>query len=434
VDEVSYKSSGLDAEDLLSSFRNSYNPRIVVTVDMIATGTDVRPLEIVFFMRSVKNRNFFEQMKGRGARVVTDTEFQSVTPDAKSKTHFILIDAVGLDEEEMTDTRPLDRKRNVSFEKLLQAVAFGNREPDVLSSLASRLARLDNQLSKEDRKIVEALNVGQPISTITSAIVNALNPDVQTEAARRKQGRRTPRPSRFRRPQRRCSLRRLSPSPRTLICENRLIQIKKSYEQTIDIVSKDELQEAGFSTEALEKARSIVQSFEQFIRENKDEITALQVLYSRPYSQRLTFKQIKELADTIQRPPRAWTPAALWRAYETLDKSKVRGSGGRLLTDIVSLVRFALHQEGELRPFRDEVDERFDKWLGERESSGRKFTEEQRRWLELIRDHIASSLAIEAEDFDYVPFAQHGGLGKAYQVFGKDLSPLLQELNEALAA
>jgi type I restriction enzyme R subunit len=141
-------------------------------------------LEIVFFMRSVRSRNFFEQMKGRGARVVTDTEFQSVTPDAKSKTHFILIDAVGLDEEEMKDTRPLDRKRNVSFEKLLQAVAFGNREPDVLSSLASRLARLDNQLSKEDRKIVEALNGGQPISTITGALVNALDPDVQTEAAR----------------------------------------------------------------------------------------------------------------------------------------------------------------------------------------------------------------------------------------------------------
>jgi type I restriction enzyme R subunit len=221
---------------------------------------------------------------------------------------------------------------------------------------------------------------------------------------------------------------------------NRLIQIKRSYEQTIDIVSKDELQEAGFSAEALEKARSIIESFEQFIRENKDEITALQVLYSRPYSRRLTFRQIKELADAIQRPPRAWTPAALWRAYETLDKSKVRGSGGRVLTDIVSLVRFALHQEGELRPFRDEVNERFDKWLAEQETVGAhgmrpsQFTPEQRQWLELIRDHIASSFAIEAEDFEYVPFAQHGGLGKAYQVFGNDLSGLLQELNEALAA
>ncbi len=440
VEEVTYKSSGLDAEDLLSSFRNSYNPRIVVTVDMIATGTDVRPLEIVFFMRSVKSRNFFEQMKGRGARVVTDTEFQSVTPDAKSKTHFILVDAVGLSQEGMTDARPLDRKPGVSFEKLLQAVAFGNREADVLSSLASRLARLDHQLSKEDRKVVEALNGGQPIATITTALVNALDPDVQTEAARQiavgagLAPPDVPPPDLMAKAAHELLDQAAKPLAANPDLRNRLIQIKKSYEQTIDIISKDELQEAGFSAEALEKARSVVESFEQFIRDNKDEITALQVLYSRPYNQRLTFKQIKELADAIQRPPRAWTPQALWRAYETLYKSKVRGSGGRLLTDIVSLVRFALHQEGELRPFRDEVNERFKKWLAEQESNGRKFAEEQRQWLELIRDHIASSLAIEADDFEYVPFAQHGGVGKAYQVFGKELEPLLDELNEALAA
>ena len=98
--------------------------------------------------------------------------------------------------------------------------------------------------------------------------------------------------------------------------------------------------------------------------------------------------EIKDLAETIQRPPRAWTPELLWRACETLDRSKVRGAGGKLLTDIVSIVRFALHQEGELRPFCDEVDERFDKWLASQESRGRKLTVEQRQWLELIRDHI----------------------------------------------
>jgi type I restriction enzyme R subunit len=199
-------------------------------------------------------------------------------------------------------------------------------------------------------------------------------------------------------------------------------------------VSKDLVLEAGYSAAAQEKARSIVESFETFIRENKDEITALQVLYSRPYKQRLTFKQIKELADAIQRPPRAWTPELLWQAYEKLDRSKVRGSGGRLLTDIVSLVRFALHQGGELRPFQEQVHERFSAWLAQQETSGRKFTDEQRQWLGLIRDHIASSLAIERDDFEYVPFAQHGGLGKAYQVFGQHLTPLLNELNEVLVA
>jgi len=434
TEEVTFKSSGLDAEDLLSSFRNSYNPRIVVTVDMIATGTDVRPLEIVFFMRTVRSRNFFEQMKGRGVRVVTDTEFQSVTPDAKSKTHFVIVDAVGLSEQEMSDTQPLERNPSVPFEKLLQAVAFGNREPEVLSSLASRLARLDRQLTKEDRKLVEELNVGKPLSVITGALVNALDPDVQIETARKATGSQDPPPEAIQMAAGTLLDEAAKPIAANPTLRNKLIEIKKSYEQTIDALSKDQVLEAGYSAAAQEKARSIVESFETFIRENKDEIIALQVLYSRPYKQRLTFKQIKELADAIERPPRAWTPELLWQAYEQLDRSKVRGSGGRLLTDIVSLVRFALHQDGELRPFQAQVCERFSAWLAQQEGSGRSFTAEQRQWLELIRDHIASSLAIEVEDFDYVPFAQHGGLGKAYQVFGQELEPLLNELNEVLAA
>src|SRR6185437_12050482 len=154
VEEVTWVNTGIKPEDMLSSFRNSYNPRIAVTVDMIATGTDIRPLEIVFFMRTVRSRNFFEQMKGRGTRIITSDDLQAVTPDAKSKTHFIIVDAVGLCEEEMSDSRPLERKRTVSFEKLLEAVSFGTRDPDVLSSLASRLARLDRELSDTDREQV----------------------------------------------------------------------------------------------------------------------------------------------------------------------------------------------------------------------------------------------------------------------------------------
>src|SRR6266581_4218646 len=184
VEEVTWVNTGIKPEDLLSSFRNSYNPRIAVTVDMIATGTDIRPLEIVFFMRTVRSRGFFEQMKGRGTRVIAPDDLQAVTPDAKSKTHFIIVDAVGLSEEEMSDTRPLERKRTVSFEKLLEAISFGNREPDVLSSLASRLARLDRELSDDDRKLLQE-TAGQPLAQITSRIVEALDPDAQLEEAKK---------------------------------------------------------------------------------------------------------------------------------------------------------------------------------------------------------------------------------------------------------
>jgi type I restriction enzyme R subunit len=431
VEDVTWVNTGIKPEDLLSSFRNSYNPRIAVTVDMIATGTDIKPLEIVFFMRTVRSRNFFEQMKGRGTRVITPDDLQAVTPDAKSKTHFIIVDAVGLSEEEMSDTRPLERKKTVSFEKLLEAVSFGNREPDVLSSLASRLARLDRELSEDDRTQVTQA-AGQPLAQITSRIVEALDPDVHLEAAKKATGTDEPSPDQVKQSATKLIQEAAQPIAANPNLRNRLIEIRRSYEQTIDTVSKDQLLSAGHDPAARQKAQSIVQSFEQFIRENKNEITALQILYSRPYRQRLTLKEIDELAKTIERPPRAWTADRLWQAYQALDRSKVRGSGQRVLADLVSLVRFAMHEQSDLHPFRDDVHKNFARWMAQQESNGRQFTTEQRQWLEAIRDHVAASLTIESEDFEYEPFVQRGGLGKAYQVFGKDLEPILKELNEVL--
>jgi type I restriction enzyme R subunit len=435
VEEFVYKNIGsVTAEELLTSFRNSYFPRIAVTVDMIATGTDVRPLECVMFLREVKSRNLFEQMKGRGARVVTTTDLQAVTPDAEAKTHFIIVDAVGVCETDLVDTHPLEKKPSVSFEKLLDAVAFGNREKDVLSSLASRLARLDRQLNKEDQQIIAGVAGGKPLAAITHGLVDALDPDNQIDAAKKATGVEDPPPEAIEKAATALLAEAAKPLATNPALRNKLIELKKSYEQTIDTVTKDEVLEAGFSAAAKDKARFVVESFEKFIQDHKDEISALQILYSRPYSQRLTLKGIKDLASAIEKPPRGWTPQVLWRAYETLEKSRVRGEGGKVLADIVSLVRFALHQENELRPFHDQVNDRFARWLMEQEKKGRKFTDEQRLWLEAIRDHIAASLAIQADDFDYVPFAQHGGLGKATQVFGNDLGPLLNEMNEVLAA
>ncbi len=434
VDEVVYKSIGsVSPEDLLSSFRNSYDPRIAVTVDMIATGTDVRPLECVIFLRDVKSRTLFEQMKGRGARIVTPTALQQVTSDAQAKTHFVIVDAVGVCESELVDTHPLEKKPTVAFDKLMELVAFGNRERDVLSSLASRLARLDRELGKEDQKIIQDAG-GEPLSAITRRIVDALDPDNQFEAAKKATGMDEPSPEAIEKAAASLLTEAAKPIASNPKLRNTLVSIKKSFEQTIDRITKDEVLEAGFSAEAKEKARAIVESFEQFIRDNKDEITALQILYSRPYKQRLTLKSVRELANIIEKPPRAWTPELLWQAYEKLEKSKVRGAGGKVAADIVSLVRFALHQDGQLRPYRDQVNERFAQWMAQQQTNGRRFTDEQRQWLEAIRDHIAASLVIDVDDFDYVPFIQHGGLGKAQQVFGNELRRILDELNVELAA
>ena len=437
VEEVTYKSTGIKSDDLLSSFRNSYYPRIAVTVDMIATGTDIKPLEIVMFMRAVRSRTFFEQMKGRGVRVINATDFQAVTPDATQKTHFVIVDCVGVCEQELADTRPLERQPFVSFEKLLQAVSFGSTDADVISSLAARLARLDRRLAKPEQEALARTAGGLTLHGITAGLLAALDPDRHVDVARATAGLAsdaTPTPEQIAQSARILIRDAAGPIAANPALRQHLIDLKKSFEQTIDTVSKDMVLEATFSAEAKEKARGIVTSFERFIKDHKDEITALQVLYSRPYKQRLRFEDIKTLAEAIQAPPRAWTPEALWRAYEILDQSKVRGAGARrLLTDIVSLVRFALHHEPELTPFAETVQGRFATWQTQQEARGRRFTDEQRQWLELIRDHIAANLGIELDDFDYAPFNQRGGVGKVHQVFGQELADLLEILNSVLA-
>jgi len=310
VEEVVYKASGIKTDDLLSSFRNSYNPRIVVTVDMIATGTDIKPLEIVMFMRAVKSRNFFEQMKGRGVRVIGDTDFQAVTPDAKSKTHFVLVDCVGVTEQDFGDSQPLERKRTVSFEKLLDAVAFGNTEQDVLSSIAGRLARLDGRLGKPDREALAQAAGGLTLQQIAGDILAALDADLQVEAARVAAGLpESAEPDEAQLAAARAELLRTAALPLASnpTLRRAIVEAQQRFEQTIDTISKDDVLEAGYSAEARERAHGVVRSFEQFIEENRDEITALQVLYSRPYGQRLRFADIKALAQAIEAPPRSLT-------------------------------------------------------------------------------------------------------------------------------
>ncbi len=142
--KITYKTTGAKPEDLIASFRNSYSPRIAVTVDMISTGTDIKPLEVLLFMRSVRSQGFFEQMKGRGSRTIPDTEFHAVTPAEGSKTHFVIVDAVGVCERLKTDDPPLERKPFIHLKKLLDDVALGKwkRDEDILPTLAGRLGRL----------------------------------------------------------------------------------------------------------------------------------------------------------------------------------------------------------------------------------------------------------------------------------------------------
>lgn len=437
--KITYKTTGKKPKELIQDFRTGYYPRVVVTVDLIATGTDIRPVEIVMFMRSVKSRVLFEQMKGRGVRIIDPNELKAVTPDARAKTHFLIVDCVGVTESDLSDTQPLDRQKYVPMRTLLEHVAMGGTNPDALSSLASRLSRLDKQCGPEEIQRVLAAG-GTTLKSISHAIIEALDPDRQIVAARQAfklPAGQDPTDAQVKKAAE--SLMKAAVAPlATKPPLRQLVQdLKRQFDQIIDEVSQDELlaDQTGISAEARDKARSLVVSFETFLKEHKDEISALQFFFSVPHRDRLHFGDIKELAKAVTAPPRSWTPEKLWRAYELLDKDKVRGATGtRLLTDIVSLVRFALHQDGELIPHADRVKQRFENWMAQQANSGRKFSPEQAAWLHMIRDHVAASWEIEIDDFDNVPFVQEGGLGKAMQVFGKELAVLIQQINEAVAA
>jgi len=431
--KITYRTNDGKPEELLQAFRNSMYPRIVVTVDMIATGTDVRPLECLVFMRSVKSQTYFQQMLGRGVRVIDDTDFQAVTDDAKSKDRFVVVDAVGIMDSDLAPAvQPLERKPTQGLKDLFTAVAFGNKDPEVASSIAGRLARLDRRLTKDDRAMLQELAGGRDLGDIARGIVEALDPDRQVAAAVGA-GNSPDDSSAVAVVAGKMIAAALQPLATNPELRNAIVEVRKSYEQTIDEVSEDTVLYAGHSQEGRDKAAVLTSQFAEYINQHKDEIRALQILYDRPHRERLTFSAVKELARAIERPPRQWTTAKLWRAYELLDKSKVRGSGGRMLTDIVALVRYTLQQDEELVPFRDQVGVRFAAWLTGQEQKGVTFTTDELQWLTWMKENIASELGIHAESFEYTPFVEHGGIGKAVQVFGDRLTPLMNELTEALA-
>jgi type I restriction enzyme R subunit len=436
--KITYRTTGKKPADLIQEFRNSYDPRIAVTVDMVATGTDIRPVEIVIFLRAVKSRVLFEQMKGRGARVIDQNELRAVSPDATAKTHFVIVDCVGVVESGLSDTYPLEKKKSVPLKSLLEHVAMGGTDPDVLSSLAARLSRLDRQFDDKDDAKISEVSGGVTLPDISSDILGALDADRQIEAARSQFGipdDQEPTEKQIELATEALCKSAVAPLTTNPILRQTILDLKAQLEQVIDDVSKDEVLFAGASAEAKDKARALVASFETFLAENHDEIAALQFFFSQPYAKRLRFGDVKALSEVIKAPPRSWTPETLWRAYEILEQDRVRGaSGQRLLTDVVSLVRFALHQQTVLEPFGDQIRARFVNWIVQQEMHGRKFTPEQMHWLEMMRDHVVANVEIDIEDFDLNPFAQEGGLGRATQVFKGELATMLEELNEVLAA
>ena len=424
--------------DLIKEFCNSTMPRIAVTVDMIATGTDIKPLEVLLFLRDVRSRVYFEQMKGRGTRVLSPTDLQSVSgEDARAKTRFVIVDAVGVCESDKTESRPLDRQPTVPLKTLLQRVIFPcGRDEDTLTTLAARLARLDRELEPAQRQQIVDASGGHTPASLANALLRAFDPDAIAERATGKPG---ASPSEVA-PEKMEAVRQdliteaCAPFDKPALRQT-LETLKRETEQAIDIYTPDEVTAQGFDAAARAKAAGLVQAFRDYLAQNQAQIDALQVLYSRPYKQRLTESMLKELEKKLRDQHATWTEDRLWDAYAVTTPARVKGrsQAGRF-ADLVALVRFALEQQPVLEPFAASVTTRFNEWLMDKAKDGVSFSADQLAWLNLIRDHIATAISIEAEDFDYAPFVQRGGLGKAHQLFGEGLPALLDDLNTVLAA
>ncbi|MEW4527903.1 DEAD/DEAH box helicase family protein [Maioricimonas sp. JC845] len=436
--KITSKTTGEKPDVLLKRFRNSYYPRIAVTVDMIATGTDVKPLECLLFMRNIRSASYFEQMKGRGCRIISSDDLQAVTPDTKHKTRFVIVDAVGVCESDKTPSKPLDRKPSVPLEKILQTVAQGVVDHDVTSALGSRLARLEQQIEPKHDEEIAGQAEGRSLAQLTADLLQSINGDhVASHASEKFQippGQEAT-DEQLEAAEQETMAAALKPFHNPKLRET-ILAIRSLLEQIIDEVTQDELLRADYDAAAKEKAQSQLADFRQFLEDHREEIEAIQLLYSKPYRAGLRFRHIKDLAAALEKPPLLLhqPEQRLWKLYEAVEPESVKGTGGRSLVDLIAIVRHALHPTEPLVPVSDEIQQRYQDWLKELEEAGVMFTDDQRKWLDAIRDHIASSLSIDPDDFEYAPFSQLGGLGRAYQLFGDRLAELIEELNARLAA
>lgn len=421
-----------NAEAVLSSFRNDYYPRIAVTVDMIATGTDVKPIECLLFMRDVRSRNYFEQMKGRGTRVLSKDDLQKVTPSAtENKDHFVIVDAVGVTESKKTETRTLERKPTVSMKELMMNIALGARDEDTLTSLANRVIRLSCKMERSEHKQFRE-TVGKSAEQVAEGLLNAFDEDIIHAKACTENGTVSPTPEQNAKAQKALIKQAVEPFQKPEV-RDFIENVRRSHDQIIDSVNLDKVLFAGYSANREENADRVISTFKDFIEENKDEILALRIIYNEQYKNRpMVLKSLTELYQKLC--AKGVTVERLWDCYAIKQPDKVKKGTLAQITDLISLIRFQMGYADTLAPFSDRVNYNFKQWTFRRNTGAVHFTAEQMEWLRLIKEHIITSLSILPEDLEYTPFDSKGGLGGFYRVFGEKYQEILDEMNEELVA
>ncbi len=424
--KITYRATGRSGQDLIKDFRQDHLFRIATTVDMVATGTDIKPLEVVMFLRDVRSAQYFEQMRGRGARTILDADLKRVTPSARSKEWFLIVDAVGVTESVKTPTEPLERDRTVSLEALLERVGFGHTDEDTCKTLAGRLARLGRRLPSDAQAEVVDLTGGASLNDLARALVDAADPVlVARQAAATGQDE-----DAVGEGLRRAACLPLASNPPL---RHRLLDWQRQSEIVVDELTADAVLATGFD---IRRATEVTERFATFCAEQQDALAALAILYNRPQAARLlTYAMLEQLREAMARPPWELKDATVWACYRRLHAGQVRAPSGTL-TDLIGLVRYAIGGRAELMPLAAEVNRNFELWLGREKRAGREYSDVQLEWLRLMRDWVANNVEVTVEDVrEAGDFAARGGTAKARQLFGAERLPgLLDELSEALVA
>lgn len=431
--KITYKVDG-NPNDEIAAFRNDFSFRVAVTVDMIATGTDIKPLEILLFMRDVRSKNYYEQMKGRGTRVVDYDELIKVSPSAKTnKDHFVIFDAVGVTKSPKVEGRTLERNPSESTKQIMMQIALGSQDEDLITTMAGRLTRLDRIMTDDERDSFKNICGLEPKDVVIN-MLNCFDDDFIRETAEERLG-----PN--------FSVDDFADTKKDLIKEStkvfsnkelreHILKIRTTHDQVVDTYNVDTVVFSGWSDSYSDEALNVIKNFREFIEANKDEIDALSIIYNQQYKNKhLTEKMIKELYDIIANPPHNFTLQRLWNSYYVRDNEKINKPMELKLMDIISIIRYELGQIDTLSPFDSSVRQKFKEWVFKKNSEQQqKFTDEQVEWLQMIRDHICMSSSIETDDLELPPFEAKGGLGKFYQLFGNQYLNIINELNVALVA
>ncbi|MDE0411025.1 MAG: DEAD/DEAH box helicase family protein [Gammaproteobacteria bacterium] len=434
--KVTYKAEE-DPKSVLAQFRNDYYPRIAVTVDMIATGTDVKPIECLLFMRDVKSRNYFEQMKGRGTRTLDHDDLKKVSPSVVSgKTHYVIVDAVGVTKSLKTASQPLITKPTVPLKNLAMGVMMGIRDEDTVSSLAGRLARLDRQLDQAEKQRIKEQAGGTELTQIVANLLAAIDPDHIQEKAREIE----PVPDDNEPSPEACDqAREQLVDDAASVFNGELIElidsIRRSKEQVIDHEGLDTVLHTGWEGDSYENAETMVLDFSQYLEDHRDEIEALAIFYDQPHRRcELTYAMIREVFDKLKDDQPRLSPLRVWQAYALIDEYK-GNQPTKELTILVALIRRICGIDPTISPYSDTVRRNFQTWIMKHHSgSGEKFNKEQMEWLHMIRDHIISSFHLDREDLEMAPFDSKGGMGQMYKLFGDRMDSVIDEMNEALVA